>query len=110
MLLPAQGPRNRWSAHIANYTLDGMRPGDTNSVRIREELESTAYFCFRFHAIPEVNRELSYVSERVLIRRRVVQAKNLGCRIFHEIDGGQFMRACRFRGAHQLEVRALESS
>lgn len=110
MLWPGQGPRSRRNAHIASCILAGMRPEDRNPVRTRrksEEPEPTTRLCFCFHAIPEVNRKLPYVSERMLICRRMVQAENLRGRIFHEVDGGQFVRARGFRGAHQLEVRAL---
>ena len=90
MLLPVRGPKSRRNARIANCTLVGMRPEDMRSVRMREQCAS-AYLGLCFHAIPEVNRELSYVSKRMLIRHRVVHAKNLRGRILHEIDGRQFV-------------------
>ena len=107
MPLPARGPRSRWNAHIASCILVGMRPEDMGPIGKGEEPESITHLCLCFHAIPEVNRKLPYVSKRMLIRCRMVHAKDLRGRIFHEIDRGQFVRASGFRGAHQLKIRAL---
>ena len=84
-----------------------MRPEDMGPIGKGEEPESITHLCLCFHAIPEVNRKLPYVSKRMLIRCRMVHAKDLRGRIFHEIDRGQFVRASGFRGAHQLKIRAL---
>ena len=104
----ARAPKSRRNAHIASCILAGMHPEEIDSVRRREGAESTTHLCLCFHAIPEVNRKLPYVSKRMLIRCRMVQAKDLGGRIFHEIDRGQLVRARGFRRAHQLKVRALK--
>ena len=55
-----------------------------------------------------MDRELSDVPERVLVRGGVVRAEKLARRVLHEVDRGERVRAGGLTRAHEGEVGVLE--
>ena len=53
--------------------------------------------CSKFHAIPQMNRQLAGKAESMLICYRMVNTENIRRGIFHEIDRWERVGRCCFR-------------
>lgn len=91
---PVQVPKSLRSGRIANCTLAYKHPARTVSTMPQPYIHGP-YLALDFHAVSQMNCELSDVTESMLICRAMVHAEQLGSRVFHEVDGRKGMYACR---------------
>jgi hypothetical protein len=90
-----QETKNQASAQTANYTLACTRPGFHLPLGLHLPVSDGAeYLGFHLHAVSEMDRQLSDIPERVLIRCSVVYGEDFGCGIFHQVDRRKRMGTC----------------